>query len=196
MFQYPAYPSATYGAVFAVSFWAWFLFEIWVFARDRGKAQGRSVPGARWMLVAIVVAVTLAVNLPVLAPGFDLRSLFPPVFVAGIVLAWAGIVFRFWAIRTLGDLFSTRLMIQEGHALITRGPYKYVRNPSYTGALLTFVGIGMGIGNWLSLSTLVLMTLIAYILRIRTEDRMLQEAFGQEYAEYQKTTWALIPFIW
>ena len=117
-------------------------------------------------------------------------------FVFGILLIWAGILFRFWSIRTLGNLISTRLVIQERHALITTGPYKYIRNPSYTGALITFMGFGLGTGNWLSAAVFLCAGLLAYARRIRTEESMLLEQFGGEFEEYKKRTWALIPFVW
>ncbi len=196
MFLYSSYPSIAYGIIFTVSFWAWFLFEMWVYSRDRGKDRPRSAGGGGRVFIAVVLAITLAVNLPRLAPAWDIRSYFVPIFVVGIVLIWAGLLFRFWSVQTLGRLFSTKLVIQQGHQLITQGPYKYLRNPSYTGALVTFAGIGLGTGNWLSFAVMLLMALIVYALRIRVEDRMLSQAFGQEYADYRQRTWALIPFIW
>jgi len=127
---------------------------------------------------------------------FNIQSHFAVYFVFGIVLIWAGILFRFWSIQTLGNFFSTRLIIQESHELITTGPYKYLRNPSYTGALTTFIGFGFGIGNWLSTAVLLFTALITYAWRIRVEDKMLLERFGQTYEDYKKRTWALIPFVW
>ncbi len=196
MFQYSVYPSLIYVVVFTVSFWCWFLFEIWVFSRDRGRAGTGRLKGGRWLLLGIVLGVSLAVNIPNFAPGLDIPNFIPLGFILGIVLVWAGLLFRFWAIQTLGRFFSTRLVVQERHELITSGPYEHLRNPSYTGALLTFVGIGLAIGNWLSLALLALTVLVLYVWRIKLEDRMLAEAFGQAYQDYKRRSWALIPFIW
>ncbi len=196
MFKYSVYPSTAYVIAFAVSFWSWFLFEMWVYSRDRKRPAGSVVRGGGRVFLGLAVGMTLAVNLPALAPLFDVRTGFTIVFVLGIVLIWAGLLFRFWSIQTLGNLFSTRLEIQQGHELVTRGPYKVLRNPSYTGGMITFTGIGLAIGNWLSLAVIVLLTLTMYVLRIRVEGRMLEAAFGQAYTDYKKKTWALIPFIW
>lgn len=196
MLYFAVYPSLLYAAVFTISFWCWFGFEIWVFLRDRGKAKKDSRAGGGWVVIALIVGITLGLNMPAIAPRFNIQTHFATIFVSGIVLVWAGILFRFWSIQTLGRLFSTSLVIQERHELITSGPYKYLRNPSYTGALVTFVGIGLGIGNWLSLAVLLLATLITYVFRIRVEERMLAAAFGGAFEDYKKRTWALIPFIW
>ena len=196
MLQFASYPSLIYTIAFTASFWSWCLFEIWVFSRDLGKAKGNSRSGGGWVVLALAIGITVGLNMPALAPMFNIQNHFTAYFVFGILLVWAGILFRFWSIQTLGNLFSTRLVIQERHELITTGPYKYIRNPSYTGALITFMGFGLGTGNWLSAAVFLCAGLLAYARRIRTEESMLLEQFGVEFEEYRKRTWALIPFVW
>lgn len=197
--QLTSYPSPIYAILFAISFACWLLFEMWVFSRDHGRAR-RGARGARGtglsVILALAIGITVSFNLPAIAPMFDIRGGFVVFFVLGIVLMWAGMLFRLWSIQTLGSFFSTRLMIQDQHELITTGPYKYLRNPSYTAALVTFIGLGFGLGNWLSLGVMLLAGLITYVWRIRVEERMLVEAFGQTYQDYKKRSWALIPFVW
>ena len=196
MLEFPAFSTPIYTIAFSASFWCWLLFEVWVFARDRGRQKTRGRGSALWFVLLIGAGITLAFNLPALAPGFGIRSHFAVYFVIGLVLMWAGVGLRFWAVQTLGRMFSTQLLIQERHELIMTGPYKYLRNPSYTAALITFIGFGLAAGNWLSAAALLLMGLVAYVLRIRTEEKMLGEAFGQTYEDYKKRAWALIPFVW
>jgi protein-S-isoprenylcysteine O-methyltransferase len=196
MIRFPAFSAPIYAIVFSISFWCWILLEIWVFTRDRGKQKTGSRIGALWFVLALALGITLGFNMAAIAPMFGIQAHFAVYFVLGIVLAWAGLAFRFWSIQTLGSLFSTRLMIQEHHELITTGPYKYLRNPSYTGALITFIGFGLAAGNWLIVVVLLLTGLLTYAWRIRVEERMLLEAFGQAYEDYKKRTWALIPFVW
>jgi protein-S-isoprenylcysteine O-methyltransferase len=201
MFPFAVYPSPIYGIAFTISFWCWFLFEIWVFSRDRGKErEGKERAGSRgtglWFLLALALGITWGFNMPAIAPKFDIQGHFAFLFVLGIVLMCAGMVFRFWSIQTPGSFFSTRLIVQERHELITEGPYEYVPNPSYTGALIAFVGFGFGVGNWPSVAVLLLTGLINYALRIKVEERMLLDAFGASYEDYKTRTWALIPFVW
>jgi protein-S-isoprenylcysteine O-methyltransferase len=196
MLRFATYPSLIYAIAFTISFCCWFLFEVWVYSRDRGMARRDSRGSGLTVVIALAIGITLALNMPGIAPVFNIRGHFTVYFVLGIVLLWAGILFRFWSIQTLGRLFSTRLVIQERHQLITTGPYKYLRNPSYTGALVTFIGFGLGVGNWLSAAVLLFAGLMAYVWRIRDEERMLFEQFGQTFEEYKRRTWALIPFVW
>jgi protein-S-isoprenylcysteine O-methyltransferase len=196
MLPFLVYPSPIYAIAFSISFWSWIVFEIWVFSRDRGKPSRDSHGSGVWVVLSLAIGITLGLNMPKIAPRFDISGHFAVYFSIGIVLTWAGILFRFWSIQTLGGLFSTRLVIQERHELITAGPYKYLRNPSYTGALITLLGFGFGIGNWLSIVVLLFPALVGYAWRVRAEDSMLQRAFGQSYEEYKKRTWALIPLVW
>jgi protein-S-isoprenylcysteine O-methyltransferase len=188
--------SPLYGVTFAISLGCWLLFEIWVFTRDRRKEKGDYGGNGRWVGIALAVGITLALNMPGFAPGFDIQTHFAIYFILGILLIWTGLLGRFWAVRTLGTFFSTRLLIQERHVLIQTGPYKHLRNPSYTAALMILVGIGLGIGNWLSVALLMVTALATYMWRIKVEEKMLMEAFGGAYTEYKKKTWALIPFVW
>jgi protein-S-isoprenylcysteine O-methyltransferase len=57
-------------------------------------------------------------------------------------------------------------------------------------------GLGISLGNGLSLAILLLTGLIVYLGRIKSEERMLAQAFGSAYEAYKKRTWALIPFVW
>jgi protein-S-isoprenylcysteine O-methyltransferase len=134
--------------------------------------------------------------MPAVTPQFNFQNHFAIVFSLGIAFIWIGIIFRFWAIQTLGKYFSTRLIIQEVQELVTSGPYRYLRHPSYTGAIITLIGLGFGAGNWLSLVVIFFFGLVAYILRIKTEEHLLYEQFGKAYDDYKKKTWAIIPFLW
>lgn len=185
-----------YLIVFGISLGAWMLFEIWVFLRDRGKEQGKAPAETRRTITAIALAVAIAMNIPGVAPMFDVRRNFAAYFFIGIALVWAGMALRLWSIRTLGRYFSTQLVVQGEHQLITAGPYRFLRNPSYTGGLITMSGLGISLGNGISLAILLLTGLGVYVWRIRTEEKMLAGAFGERYQEYKKRTWALIPFVW
>ena len=103
---------------------------------------------------------------------------------------------RTWAILTLGRLFKFVVVIQEGHQVVASGPYRLLRHPSYTGALVAFLGIGIVLDNWLSMLTLVLIPLLAILVRIHVEEAELTNAFGQEYTTYASRTRRLVPGLW
>ena len=193
------YESLMYTIIITVSYWCWLGFEIWLIVRDRSSVKDDSKDrGSRTVnIVSLFLGIVFGIFIiPYLAQQFGFRSNGAALFIFGIALIWAGMLFRLWAIRTLGKFFRTKVVIQEGHTLITSGPYKYLRNPSYTGMLITLLGFGIGIGNWLSIIVLLAAGLVSLVRRIVIEDRALDGQFGKEYEEYKKRTWALIPFIW
>ena len=191
--------SLLYSVIITVSYWCWIAFEVWLVARERGKAKNNSQDqGSRnsiivWWSIGIVVGIFAVPNL---LAQFIIRSNAKMLFLLGIVLIWAGILFRFWAVQKLGMFFRSKVEIQEEHRLVTNGPYRYLRNPSYTGTLITLLGFGIAVGNWLSLFVLLAAGFISFVRRIAIEDRALAERFGEAYEEYKKRTWALVPLIW
>lgn len=117
-------------------------------------------------------------------------------FYAGALLVLSGIGFRYYTIKYLGHFFSTRLHIQHRHRLLTRGPYSWVRHPSYSGLLCGFLGMGIAMGDWLALFALMLPLTYMLLRRIETEERLLTRHFGQDYLHYKQSTKKLVPLIY
>ena len=113
----------------------------------------------------------------------------------GLGLLAIGGVLRIWPMFVLGRRFSGLVAIQPGHALVTGGPYRHIRHPSYLGMLLALVGwallfrSGVGlIATGLGVSLLV--------ARIESEEALLSSHFGSSYDAYRRRTWRLLPGIY
>ena len=117
-------------------------------------------------------------------------------FVAGIVLIIAGIGLRAWSIASLGRFFQYQITVQPGHHVVTKGPYRYVRHPSYTGIALVLAGVALACDDvWALLVVAVLGGLGLYV-RIRTEERQLTKALGDEYEHFAAGRKRLVPGVW
>ncbi len=188
--------------LFWASFYAWFfVFETWVSMRDiRNKLETshQDKQSALFFLVMFYAGIFSALAFAYLAPAFrmDYTDADISLFVMGISCIWLGILFRFWSIQTLGKYFRTLVLIHDDHKLITSGPYKYLRNPSYTGSILSVFGVGLALGNWMSLISITVAVGIGYAWRIHVEEAALKERFGAAFDEYEKKTWSLIPYVW
>lgn len=111
----------------------------------------------------------------------------------GFILIAAGIILREWAIYVLGKHFTVRVQVRKEANLVTWGPYRYVRHPSYTGTLLAVIGIAIAVGTWFGALFALALKLVAYRYRINVEEEALQQAFGSEWDDYKRKTWKLIP---
>jgi protein-S-isoprenylcysteine O-methyltransferase Ste14 len=115
---------------------------------------------------------------------------------SGLVVIILGIILRFVSVYSLGKFFTVDVTIRHDHRLMKDGIYKYLRHPSYSGSVLSFIGFGLSLNNWGSLIVISIPVLFAMISRIKTEEQVLSAEFGDEYTEYMKRTWRLLPLIY
>jgi protein-S-isoprenylcysteine O-methyltransferase Ste14 len=113
----------------------------------------------------------------------------------GVAFLVAGTALRWAAIRALWSYFTVNVSILEGQRVVRRGLYRVVRHPSYTGLLLRYLGLGFSFANWLSAALVFLPLLCATLYRMRVEEAVLREHFGEEYAAYARETKRLVPGV-
>ncbi len=101
----------------------------------------------------------------------------------------------FTAAITLHKFYSSTLIIRKDHKLIQHGIYKYVRHPIYFGTTLVFLGLPLCVGSLFGLATMALVIPL-FLRRIRMEEKLLIEEFGEEYERYRETSRKLIPFLY
>jgi protein-S-isoprenylcysteine O-methyltransferase len=116
--------------------------------------------------------------------------------IIGEIVAVAGITLRIWAILTLDQFFTFVVGISADHRVVERGPYRLLRHPGYAGALLTLLGVGIALRNWLALILIVAVPALALAIRITVEEATLAGALGAEYRAYADRTARLIPGVW
>ncbi|HYU62019.1 MAG TPA: isoprenylcysteine carboxylmethyltransferase family protein [Solirubrobacterales bacterium] len=118
----------------------------------------------------------------------------PPL--AGLCVFAFGIVFRVWAVRTLGRFFRYTIVVDEDHRVVEDGPYRLIRHPSYTGLLLAALGVGLALGNWLAIAACLIPPLIGFSIRLLHEERVLAAQLGDPYRAYMQRTRRLVPGLW
>lgn len=155
--------------------------------------------GSLWLLYA---AIAVSVGALGAARVTELGVVVLPdaVAVAVEMLALAmtllGVLVRAAAIWTLGRFFTVRVMLHQDQRLITDGPYRWVRHPSYTGGALIFFGLALASLDVLTLIVVALALGGSFAYRIAVEERALRRRFGAAYEAYARTTWRLIPFVY
>ncbi len=101
--------------------------------------------------------------------------------VSGGLLFLASKALKYWAIRSLGDRWSFKVLIQPGRPLVRTGPYRFVAHPNYIGVVGELVGTAMMVGARVMGPVMVALFGAALWARIRFEERALannEPAFG------------------
>jgi protein-S-isoprenylcysteine O-methyltransferase Ste14 len=151
--------------------------------RDRGSAA--------LVIVTIFLSISIAFSF-----GYAGVGMLPDwIFYLGIFLIFLGILVRQVSIAILGRFFSLTVQIAEDHKVVDKGPYRLVRHPSYTGVLITFIGLGLAVQSWGALLLLLVVFSVSFGYRMRVEERTLLSELGQDYASYMKRTRRLIPYL-
>jgi protein-S-isoprenylcysteine O-methyltransferase Ste14 len=179
--------------------WAWILLELILGIRDVVRRKGRPDKD-RGTRVIVTITTFVAYAGAILASslledeaGWTMGSWH---LVTGEIVAWAGLALRLWAIVVLGASFRLTVEVDDDQPIIDRGPYRFVRHPSYTGLLLIGIGFGLALGNWLSLLILIVIPMLGILRRIGVEETQLIEVLGGPYVEYRKRTKRLVPGVW
>ncbi|KAF7324441.1 3-hydroxybenzoate 6-hydroxylase 1 [Mycena venus] len=126
-----------------------------------------------------------------------------PFLTLGTALVVSGALLRLFCYNTLGKHFTFETAISKNHTLVKTGPYSLVRHPSYTGAVLAYLGLlcyygspgswfmecvfrGTTLGKMFGISYALMMSLIVtgLLSRIEKEDQGLRREFGQDWVDY------------
>jgi protein-S-isoprenylcysteine O-methyltransferase Ste14 len=176
----------------------WVLSEWRVRLRSTFNQRGTRLDRGSMLVVVATVAASvggafvLARNLLAAAIA-DWRWGF---LVAGLVLMCAGIALRQWAVAVLGSFFTVDVRVRPGQTVVDRGPYRWVRHPSYTGLIAIFVGLGLALDNWAALAVLAVVPTVGLLVRIRFEERALLEGLGEQYRRFAAGRRRLFPGVW
>jgi protein-S-isoprenylcysteine O-methyltransferase Ste14 len=189
------------GPIYAFIFWVTYALWIgletigWRVKRSGDRSKVRDRGSFRLLVVLLWVALALDFSLSFFVPRATISWKRSTVFFVGISLMLAGIAFRWYSMSILGRFFTFDVAVQSGQTVVDAGPYHYIRHPSYAGALITLVGLGLALGNWAGLFALVACMGIAYAYRISVEEAALVAALGEPYKQYARRTRRIVPFL-
>ena len=158
-----------------------------------GEREDRS---NRWVIAVFGLVGLLSAYVPAYTDRIGFWTL------DGETLRWLGValflfggVLRIWPVFVLGSRFSGLVAIQPGHRLVTDGVYGRIRHPSYLGLLVNSLGWGLAFRS--GAGVLLTLAMIPVLLaRIRAEEALLQEQFGDEYRAYCARTSRLLPGLY
>ena len=185
---------------YALVFWTTFALAFLPEARITGRRnEGWATSQDAYSKLVLMLAqgfgtfAAFAIALTVPFGALPYPALF---FWAGVVALIAGSLLRRHCRRVLGSSFTGTVIVNPEHAVIERGAYRYVRHPSYTAAFVMYFGIGAALANWISLATLLVLVVVAFLYRVNVEERALATVIGDSYLHYMKRTKRFVPFLY
>jgi protein-S-isoprenylcysteine O-methyltransferase Ste14 len=191
------FPTTIAASIFFVVYAFWLLSELVVGGIiPRSRRHGTPIRYEdKSSRLLITLSMFISVIIAFLFAASGIASLPSGAFYLGIGLMIAGILLRQWSIAVLGRYFSRTVGVQEGQAVVDRGPYRLVRHPAYTGSLLTMVGLGFVLQSWGAVLVLIAFFGAAFGYRIHVEEAVLTSKLGDKYVAYAKKTKRLIPYV-
>ena len=186
------------GAVFGIVMICWFVFAATFLLRKRPPStqEKRRNNAARFgmALEGLGFACVWTFRRPFSVPIFpsDL-SLEIGVGFFTVALAIVSTVLVMSAVKTLGKQWALAARLVNDHKLITQGAYSIVRNPIYTGMFGLLIATGLAISRWWILPPALGLFFAGTMVRMRAEEKLLREAFGEEFEQYTRRVPALIP---
>ena len=115
--------------------------------------------------------------------------------IVGISLALVSVLGLWWVFHTIGSNVTETVLTKDSQVLVTSGPYRWIRHPLYTGALLFMFSLSMVFEDWVIFFFSLAGLLAFRLLVIPAEEEQLLEAFGEDYECYQSRTGSLLPWI-
>jgi protein-S-isoprenylcysteine O-methyltransferase Ste14 len=116
--------------------------------------------------------------------------------VVTVAMAFGSVFIVMAAVQALGKEWSVTARLVEGHKLATRGPYRFVRHPIYTGMFGMLLATGLAISHWIALAVAIVIFFVGTVIRVRIEERLLRAQFGSEFEDYARRVPAMLPGIY
>jgi protein-S-isoprenylcysteine O-methyltransferase Ste14 len=156
--------------------------------RHSGKIQQRG--SYSWLVMAVAAAALAYLPATIWRPLIVCTPWLPTV---GAVVLIGATAFTVWARVALGRMWSSMPVRRAGHELRTDGPYRVTRHPIYTGLIGMVLGSALvnGIGIW---GAALVLIIVGLLFKLRVEERLMREAFGDAYAVYEARVPALLPW--
>jgi protein-S-isoprenylcysteine O-methyltransferase Ste14 len=167
-------------------------------ARKSGDIISRRQEGtlALTLRAAMALPLSLAILLYAFLPGWMAWS---TIHLPGWV-RWLGaglgvvcLPLLWWVFTNIGSNISETVLTKREHKLVTDGPYRWVRHPLYSVALLEILALSLMAGNWFMALLWLIGVLVFRLVIIPIEEMKLIAAFDGEYERYRARTGALTP---
>jgi protein-S-isoprenylcysteine O-methyltransferase Ste14 len=176
----------------------WIIFLVfWLVAARSTKSTAEQAGWHGWLAYRLPLAIAIAL----LMSSFGIPALEMPMIastpmiriLAGL-LCVTGLLIAIWARAALGSNWSSSVTLKQDHELVTRGPYRFVRHPIYTGLLFMLLSTALISGRFGAMAGLAF-GFIGLWIKLRQEEALMMRHFPADYPIYKAHSKALVPFL-
>lgn len=170
----------------------------YTYQKSRGQKADNKDRGTKWLLyLNFIACIMISFYFVSHAAPDAVRKVVFPSYVAdvGIILIICGIIIRIKSVLTLKKFFTLNVQTAKEQHLITSGLYRKIRHPAYSGSIVSLLGVALSLRSVISTCLVLVCCVVCYQVRIKVEEKALQEQFPEEYAAYKKHTYKLFPYI-
>ena len=162
-----------------------------MFLRKPAQEKGEIQYG--WTLLVLIITYNIIVLCMVAEIFFVERAVRLDIRITGFIFFVIAFIIRNWSIATLGKFHSTNIEIKPGHALVTIGPYKYIRHPYYLSVMIEVASIALTVQSIYAFYLVFIIYIPCVMMRVYLEERVLLKTFGEVYQHYKSKVRAFIP---
>ena len=185
----------TINTVLSFSF-LFFISEFLLMMAKRSKKKVTKTRKDKKSLVLFWISISLGISLGFFTAKYqDWNAHNRLLAIIGLCIFIIGLLIRWISIIQLKKEFTVDVAISENHNLVTVGMYKYIRHPSYLGLILACFGLSLAMNSYLSVLVITIPIFLVILNRIKIEENILVEEFGQTYKNYMKNTKKIFPYI-
>ena len=190
LFPLESFPSESFAVVFNIVFIIVLLAELRILLRQK-KSGGKD----KNSLILLLFGIFLPLIITIFLSYKNIGTIDSKISYLGTLVMIIGFLLRQYSIFILGKFFIPVVSIQKSQKLIERGPYRYIRHPSYTGLFLELAGFAFMLSNIIGLLLVIMLFIPTIIYRIKKEEQFLSQHL-KGYKEYVKSTYRLFPCIY
>lgn len=174
-----------------------FLSEFILAIVKRSKGSRTKIKNDRSSLLLFWITIPLSISAGFFAANYEEWNSFNDILaLLGLALYLLGLALRWTAILQLKKEFTVDVSLSTNHQLKTDGMYSHLRHPSYTGLLLICFGLSLAMNSLLSLALITIPITLVLLYRIKIEETILINEFGDSYLDYKKRSRRIIPGIY
>ncbi len=183
----------------SIPFYAFYLITIFwilefIYFPSKNKSS-KKIEKKTFFRILLSILFTIFMNIIMLL-SFDF--FYNPLYlqIISLILYFFGLCLRLSSLFFLGSNFSRNLSINENQKLVSNGPFRYLRHPSYLGLYLLTICVPLFFGNLILFIFALIYMFYAIKKRIEIEEMLLEKMFGHEYIVWKKKRFIFIPFIY